>query len=128
MSAPQLILASASPRRVELLAREDYEALAALSTEAGQEDWDADRWRSEIAGYWEEYPDIGIGPDAGNRTMSQIRTDGRRREVVQILDDADGDRDWRLYAEVDLDASDEAGAPVIRMHGIGTATWAGASA
>mgnify|MGYP001943354588 CR=1 FL=1 len=115
-------------RRVELLAREDYEALAALSTEAGQEDWDADRWRSEIAGYWEEYPDIGIGPDAGNRTMSQIRTDGRRWEVVQILDDADGDRDWRLYAEVDLDASDEAGAPVIRMHGIGTATWAGASA
>jgi len=107
--------------RVELLAREDYEGLAAVSARAGQPEWDADRWREQIAGYWEEYPDIGIGPDARNRALSQVHADGRRWHVVQILDDADGDRDWRLFATVDLDASDEAEAPVIHMSRIGTA-------
>ena len=107
-------------QRVELLAREDYEGLAALSQRVGQPEWDAERWRSEIAGYWEEYPDIGIGPDARSRAMSQVHTDGRTWQVVQVLDDADGDRDWRMQATVDLDASDAAEAPVIHMDRIGT--------
>ena len=33
--------------------------------------------------------------------------------VEQILEDPDGDRDWRLYAEVDLAASDEEGDLVL---------------
>lgn len=107
-------------QRVELLAREDYEGLAALSQRVGQPEWDAERWRSEIAGYWEEYPDIGIGPDARSRAMSQVHTDGRTWQVVQVLDDTDGDRDWRMQATVDLDASDAAEAPVIHMDRIGT--------
>ena len=39
-------------------------------------------------------------------------TDGRM-SAVQILDDPDGERDWRITAAVDLEASDEAGEPVL---------------
>ena len=33
--------------------------------------------------------------------------------VTQILDDPEGDHDWRITATVDLEASDEAGEPVL---------------
>ena len=36
----------------------------------------------------------------------------RRWHVRQVLDDPAGDRDWGITAEVDLEASDEEGAPV----------------
>jgi hypothetical protein len=32
--------------------------------------------------------------------------------VTQILEDPDGDRDWRLTATLDLAATDKAGEPV----------------
>jgi hypothetical protein len=32
-----------------------------------------------------------------------------------VLDDPAGDRDWGITAEVDLDASDDAGAAVVRV-------------
>ena len=40
--------------------------------------------------------------------------DGRTWKVRQILDDPEGDHDWAIVATVDLDASDDAGEPVIR--------------
>ena len=33
----------------------------------------------------------------------------------QILDDPAGDHEWTITAEVDLDASDEAGVAVVRV-------------
>ena len=38
---------------------------------------------------------------------------------MQILDDPAGDRDWAITAEVDLDASDEAGVAVVRVLDVG---------
>jgi hypothetical protein len=38
--------------------------------------------------------------------------------VQQILGDPEGDHDWRITAEVDLAASDEAGALVIDVTGL----------
>jgi len=35
-----------------------------------------------------------------------------------VLDDPAGDRDWAVVAEVDLDASDEAGTAVVRVGGL----------
>ena len=40
---------------------------------------------------------------------------GRRWTVRQVLDDPAADHEWVLVAEVDLDASDEAGIAVVRM-------------
>lgn len=36
-------------------------------------------------------------------------------KVRQILDDPAGDHDWGISAEVDLEASDEAGEAVVRV-------------
>ena len=37
---------------------------------------------------------------------------GPENPIEQILDDPDGDHDWRLSATLDLEATDEAGEPV----------------
>ena len=39
--------------------------------------------------------------------------------VTQILEDPDGDRDWRITAELDLAATDEAGELVLVTTGFG---------
>ena len=39
--------------------------------------------------------------------------------VRQIFDDPAGDHDWGISAEVDLAASDEAGAAVVRITEVG---------
>jgi len=36
-------------------------------------------------------------------------------DVQQILDDPAGDHDWRIFATVDLRASDAAGEPVLHV-------------
>ena len=41
------------------------------------------------------------------------RTARGRAVRVQIIDDPEGDHDWRITASVDLDASDAAGEPVL---------------
>ncbi len=121
-------------QRVELLAREDYARLGELDGAAG---WDGDRWAQAMAGYWDEYDDLGIGPQARSSALVQIdtrpaaeRTDAPHAEdgtgaesdgartgpgwhVTQVFDDPAGDRDWRLTARVDLAATDEAGQVVL---------------
>ena len=44
---------------------------------------------------------------------------GERWAVRQILDDPAGDHDWGISAEVDLAASDAAGAAVVRVTDVG---------
>ena len=51
--------------------------------------------------------------------MLQVEPDGRTWRVRQVLDDPDGDRDWAISAEVDLDASDAVGEPVLRVTRVG---------
>jgi len=48
-----------------------------------------------------------------------IAEEGRTWRVRQVLEDCEGDRDWAITAEVDLDASDEAGAVVLRILAVG---------
>lgn len=99
-------------RRVQLAAREDVDALAALDPEFGAEAWDA-----ALDGYFAEHDEILTGADARSSTLLLIdETDGGRRwRVRQILDDPAGNHDWGIAAEVDLDASDEAGEAVVTL-------------
>jgi hypothetical protein len=106
---------SAMFRRVELAARRDYVSLAGLDEGA----WSPGEWAAALAGYWEEYGDIGIGPAARSPALLDIAAQGRTWRVRQVLDDPAGDRDWSITAEVDLDASDAAGAPVLRVVDVG---------
>ncbi|MFF5991481.1 DEAD/DEAH box helicase [Prauserella flavalba] len=99
-------------RRVELAARRDYETLGSLDAGSG---WDADAWEDALAGYFEEYGEIGTGPDARGPALFMIEKEPDVWRVRQILDDPSGDRDWGISADVDLTASDETGAAVLHI-------------
>ncbi len=107
--------------RVELLARENYQALADLTPAPAHGAWDAQTWADSVDGYWREYSDIGIGPDARGRDLITIDMNADPIAVTQILDDPEGDGDWRITATVDSGASDQAEAPVISIIRVGPA-------
>jgi hypothetical protein len=75
----------------------------------------AEQWRDVGNAYFDEHDDLGIGADARGPALLII---DRRQDVWrvrQILDDPAGDHDWGFEVEVDLGASDEEGAVVLRV-------------
>ena len=102
-------------RRVELVSLRRFAALAALDGGLTQHEWEA-----AAAGYRAEYDDLGTGPEARGPALFRIdEEDADHWVVTQILDDPDGDHDWRITAELDLAATDEAGELVLVTTGFG---------
>ena len=126
-------------RRVELMARDDVEALGRLDASSG---WDEDRWDEVLGRYWDEYD--WIGTDTSARAISLAPLDEapdetalaaagvseRLREALeasgkqvwlatQVLEDPDGDHDWRLTALVDLAECDREGRAVVHLLSVG---------
>lgn len=99
-------------RRVELFARERWDELAALDGRAGLS---AQRWQEIGDDYFDEHDDVGTGADARGPALLIIDRQPGLWRVRQILDDPAGDHDWGFEVEVDLDASDEEGVPVLRL-------------
>jgi hypothetical protein len=113
-----VLVRNAMFRRVELAARRRYSELGELDAADG---WDADAWQAALAGYFEEYQQIGIGATARGPALFQLRQQPDRWLVRQILDDPAEDRDWAISAWVDLAASDESGEPVVHVEAVGPA-------
>ncbi|MDT0165608.1 DUF3516 domain-containing protein [Actinotalea sp. AC32] len=116
----RVLVRNALFRRVELVARERWEALGALGdVDADGRPWDADRWADALDPYFDDHAEVGTGPDARGPALLLVTelaattTTPERWEVRQVLDDPAGDRDWRIDAVVDLAASDERGEPAI---------------
>ena len=57
---------------------------------------------------------IGIGPDARSGAFFQVTEAPDVWHVRQVIDDPAGDHEWAIQVDVDLPASDELGAPVVR--------------
>ncbi len=112
----RVLVRNALFRRVELAALRRYDALGELDGHAG---WDADAWAEAMDGYFDEYADLGTGPDARGPGLLAIEPEPDRWVVRQIFDDPNGDHDWGITAEVDLAASDEAGTAVVRVTAVG---------
>jgi len=112
----RVLVRNALFRRVELAALRRYEELGALDGEAG---WDAGAWADSLEPYFDEYDEIGTGGDARGPGLLMIDMQPARWVVRQIFDDPAGDHDWGISAEVDLAASDEAGAAVLRLTNVG---------
>ncbi|ANS79978.1 putative helicase [Serinicoccus hydrothermalis] len=128
----RVMIRNAMWRRVELVADDAWEALgdleaqvAALPEEAieplmGREDWD-----EAVGGYYDEHDQVVLDADARGpqhlrvapvpAAQAQVSGGRARRvwQVAQTVSDPDGDLDWVIEAECDLDASDEAGEPVL---------------
>lgn len=77
------------------------------------EPMDAELWQEAIEDLYAEYDAIGTGPDARGPALLMVTKEPGRWLVDQILDDPEGDHDWRIQAEVDLDATDETGELVL---------------
>ena len=94
-------------RRVSALALGRIDLLHELDPAV---DWDAAR-----TAYLAEHANVQTGPDARGPQFLQVTQHQEHWEVLQVLDDPDGDCDWALHATVDLVASDDAGEPVVRV-------------
>jgi superfamily II RNA helicase len=140
----RVLVRNAMFRRVELVARRQWDELGELDADSG---WDADAWADALEPYFEAHADIGIDanarssdlvvisedaggddgppPDSGQSgsaelgelagAVGELSDPGRMWLVRQILDDPSGDHDWSITAEADLAASDEAGYAVVRI-------------
>ena len=109
-------------RRVELAARDDVRALAALDGEdAG--------WDDALGEYWDLHDLIGTDGDARGPHHLQITAElgetpwsheeeVRTWRVRQVIADPAGDHDWGIEAVVDLDRSDELGELALAVEGL----------
>ncbi|WP_368499776.1 DEAD/DEAH box helicase [Herbiconiux sp. A18JL235] len=99
-------------RRVTLAAREAWEELGELDAASG---FGADRWATAMDAYYDEHDSLGIGPHARSGALLILEEEPAVWRARQIFDDPAGDHDWGITAEIDLAASNEAGAAVVRI-------------
>ncbi|MEO3744600.1 DUF3516 domain-containing protein [Plantactinospora sp. B5E13] len=112
----RVLVRNALFRRVELAALRRFDELGELD---GADGWDADAWADALEPYFEAYDEIGTGPAARGPALLMIDQGRERWTVRQIFDDPDDDHDWGISAEIDLAASDAAGAAVVRITDVG---------
>ena len=103
---------SALFRRVELFARCRWDDLGLLDAGSG---WTSERWEEVGDAYFAEHDDVGMGADARGPALLIIDRHPGVWRVRQILDDPAGDHDWGFDVEVNLEASDDEGAAVLRV-------------
>ncbi|MDT0308695.1 DUF3516 domain-containing protein [Streptomyces sp. DSM 44917] len=114
----RVLVRNALFRRVELAALGRTAELGELDGESG---WNAEAWATALEAYWQEYDELGTGPDARGPRLLHIEerpADGLWR-VRQTFADPEGDHDWGISGEVDLTASDAEGRAVIKITGVG---------
>lgn len=114
----RVLVRNAMFRRVELAALDRVRDLGGLDADAG---WDEDAWGEAMDAYWDEYEELGTGPDARGPKLLKIDEDAAHGvwRVRQTFADPNGDHDWGISAEVDLAASDEEGRAVVRVTSVG---------
>jgi superfamily II RNA helicase len=112
-----VLVRNAMFRRVELAARQRWQALADLDAEAGSP-MSMQDWRAAGEAYFAEHDSIDTGPDARGPRMLLIDKSEKEWRVQQILGDPEGDHDWRITATVDLPASDEQGELALEVTGL----------
>ncbi len=124
LRAFRVLVRNAMFRRVELCANDDPDGLAALAGNDPDPEVTVDDWDDALGRYWDEHEEIycdsdARGPDFFMIDESVDRYGSRIWKVRQIIDDENGDHDWSLTAEVNLDLCDEKEELVIHDLGLG---------
>ena len=118
--AVTLLVRNALFARVRLAAYEKVEELGALDADWG---WPAARWQEALDGYYAEHEEILTDAEARSAAYLDIDESPERDEhlwhVRQIFLDDAGDLDFRIEADVDLDASQEEGQAVFTNYRVG---------
>jgi hypothetical protein len=114
----RVLVRNAMFRRVELAALDNVDELGEMDGESG---WDADAWGEAMDKYWDEYEDLGTGPDARGPKLLSIVEEPQNGlwRVRQTFADPNGDHDWGISAEVDLVASDAEGRAIVKVTDVG---------
>ncbi|MFL0564947.1 DEAD/DEAH box helicase [Microbacterium sp. 179-I 1D1 NHS] len=97
-------------RRVQLAALQNDDALVELDPDAA--------WPDVLDRYFDDHDEILTGGAARSPALCVIDESSASEgvwRVEQIIDDPAGDHDWRIRAEVDLEASVDEGAAVVRV-------------
>jgi hypothetical protein len=103
----RVLVRNAMFRRVELLARREWDELEAVGTGPS-----ADEWERLLQPYFDEYGSVGTGPNARGPQLFQIEKRPGLWSVRQVIDDPAGDHGWAIVGVVDLAESDEVGEVV----------------
>ena len=115
-----LLVRNALIRRVTLAARERYDQLGELDTDFGMT---ATRWERVLDAYHEQHEEILTDADARSSAMLFIDEADEQAahvwHVHQIFADEDGDHDFGIKADLDLDATQEEGEAVFKNYRVG---------
>ena len=115
-----LLVRNALFRRVRLAAEGKTAELGALDGDWGMTET---RWGRALAAYHEQHEEILLDADARSAAFLAIDESDERTghvwHVHQIFSDEQGDRDFGIMADVDLDATADEGEAVFRNYRVG---------
>ena len=115
-----LLVRNALIRRVTLAARDHYDQLGELDADFGMT---ATRWERALDAYYEQHEEILTDADARSSAMLSIDEADEQAahvwHVHQIFADEDGDHDFGIMADLDLDATQEEGEAIFKNYRVG---------
>jgi hypothetical protein len=115
-----LLVRNALMQRVRLAARGKLRELGELDSPWG---FGEPKWREALDAYAEAHDEVLLDADA--RSNAYFSVDGRDEKtahvwhVHQVFSDPEGDHDFGIMADVDLDASQEEGEAVFKNYRAG---------
>jgi hypothetical protein len=121
---PRLLAARARSEMhalVRAFAEGDYESAAAAVLQDPDDPWEAQRFESALAPFFEEYDHIVFTPDARQARYTHLEpTAPRKWNLFQVLVDPAGDGLWAIHGEIDLTGQRDPEGPLVRLRRIGT--------
>ena len=115
-----LLVRNALWARVRLAASGRTDELGELDADWG---WREMPWRRALDGFYEQHDEILLDGDARSSAFLQVDETAEKTEhlwhVHQAFHDADGDSDFGIWADVDLDATQDEGAVIFRNYHVG---------
>ncbi len=116
----RLLVRNALFARVRLAAEDDARALGEIDAEWG---WRMPRWKAALDAYYEEHEEVLLDADARSTSFFELDEGDERDHHVwharQMFHDPEGDRDFGIAADVDLDATQESGDAVFVNYRVG---------
>ncbi len=115
-----LLVRNALFARVRLAAHDAADELGKLDAEWG---WRMPVWRRALDRFYEEHEEILLDADARSAAYFSIDEKDERSahvwHVHQVFRDSDDDRDFGIWGDVDLDATQDEGAVVFSAYRVG---------
>ena len=116
-----VLVRNALMRRVTLGVQRDTKALGAADGAWG---WGEGRWRGAIAAFYEEHEELLLTADTRSAKFFLVDEADEKSEHVwhvhQVFCDSDEDHDFGIWADVDLDATQEEGEVVFKNYRAGS--------